>query len=47
MPVELNLHATLWWRGMILILGLTYWTKFFPWQQTPEQPQHQDEAGRP
>ncbi|MGB8480384.1 MAG: hypothetical protein WCE63_16360 [Acidobacteriaceae bacterium] len=25
-----NLHAAVWWGGMILILGLFYCVKFFP-----------------
>jgi hypothetical protein len=28
-----NLHAAVWWGGMILILGLIYCVKFFPRQQ--------------
>ena len=28
-----NLHAAVWWGGMILILGLAYCVKFFPRQQ--------------
>lgn len=28
-----NLHAAVWWGGIILILGLIYCVKFFPRQQ--------------
>jgi hypothetical protein len=29
-----NLHAAVWWGGLILILGVVYCAKFFPRKQT-------------
>ncbi len=29
-PVLANLHATLWWGLVMLIIGLIYFIKFFP-----------------
>ena len=29
-PVLANLHATLWWGIVLLIIGLIYFIKFFP-----------------
>ena len=29
-PVLANLHATLWWGAVLLIIGLVYFIKFYP-----------------
>jgi FtsH-binding integral membrane protein len=29
-PVLANLHASLWWGMVLLIIGLVYFIKFFP-----------------
>ena len=32
-----GLHAPMWWGGILLILGLIYCVKFFPWGPTLRQ----------
>jgi hypothetical protein len=29
-PVLFNLHASIWWGALLLVIGLIYFTKFFP-----------------
>ena len=29
-PVLFNLHASIWWGAVLLIIGLVYFTRFFP-----------------
>jgi len=29
-PVLFNLHATIWWGAVLLIIGLIYFFRFFP-----------------
>ena len=32
-PVLANLHASIWWGAVLLIIGLTYFIRFFPRKQ--------------
>lgn len=29
-PVLFNLHASIWWGAVLLVIGLIYFKKFFP-----------------
>jgi hypothetical protein len=29
-PVLFNLHASIWWGAVLLVIGLVYFKKFFP-----------------
>ena len=32
-PVLANLHASIWWGAVLLLIGLTYLIRFFPRKQ--------------
>jgi hypothetical protein len=34
-PVLANLHASVWWGAILLVIGLVYFIRFFPKKRKP------------